>query len=169
MQKYDWLGTIFMLMLPLISFADSSLELTGKVVASPCIVDTSTVNKTVVLGTLQRRDLQTAGEGGDWQDFDLLLTDCPVGTTKVTAVFNGTADTQDVQAWKNTGTSGNMALKIASRDHSTIYASGSSLITSVSTNNRSASFPLSVRMFTPLGNATAGTFLAVMNVEFTWQ
>ena len=62
MLKRKWLASAFMMMLPWLSHADASLTLTGNVVASPCTVDTDTVNKTVDLGTLQRRDLQTAGE-----------------------------------------------------------------------------------------------------------
>ncbi|WP_010431823.1 fimbrial protein [Enterobacter mori] len=169
MHKCKWLGGAFMLMLPLLSFADASLTLSGNVVASPCTIDTDTVNKTVVLGSLQRIDLRTAGEGGEWQDFDLLLTNCPAGTSNVTALLSGTVDSQDATAWKNSGTSGNMALRIASRDHATAYAPGSSLQQSVNISSRSVSFPLSARMFTPQGSATPGTFQSVMNVDFTWQ
>ena len=64
MLKRKWLASAFMMMLPWLSYADASLTLTGNVVASPCTVDTDTVNKTVDLGTLQRRDLQTAGRRG---------------------------------------------------------------------------------------------------------
>lgn len=169
MYKWKWLAGAFMMMLPWLSFADASLMLTGNVVASPCTVDTDTVNKTVELGTQQRRDLQTAGEGGEWQDFDLLLTNCPAGTTKVTATLSGTVDTQDATAWKNSGTSTNMALQIASRDRSQTVAPGNSLAQNVNISTRSATFPLSARMFTPQGSATAGTFQSVMNVDFTWQ
>ncbi|MCK7410046.1 type 1 fimbrial protein [Enterobacter bugandensis] len=169
MHKCKWLAGAFMMMLPWLSFADASLTLSGQVVASPCTVDTDTVNKTVDLGALQRRDLQTAGEGGEWQDFDLLLTNCPAGTTKVTATVSGTPDPQDATAWKNSGTSGNTALRIANRDRSQTVAPGDSLTQNVNISSRSASFPLSARMFTPQGNATAGTFQSVMNVDFTWQ
>lgn len=149
--------------------ADPSITVSGKVVASPCTVDTDTVNKIVDLGSLQRRDLQTAGEGGEWQNFDLLLTNCPAGTTRVTATLSGTPDSDDATAWKNSGTSEKMALRIASRDHSQTVASGDSLDQNVNISTRSASFPLSARMFTPQGSATAGTFQALMNVDFTWQ
>ncbi|WP_336212678.1 fimbrial protein [Enterobacter sp. P82] len=169
MHKCKWLTGAFMMMLPWLSFADASLTLSGQVVVSPCTVDTDTVNKTVDLGTLQRRDLQTAGEGGEWQDFDLLLTNWPAGTTKVRATVSGTPDPQDATAWKNSGTSTNMALRIASRDRSQIVAPGDSLTQNVNISTRSASFPLSARMFTPQGSATAGTFQSVMNVDFTWQ
>lgn len=151
------------------ALADTSISVSGNVVASPCTVDTDTVNKTIDLGTLQRRDLRTAGEGGDWQDFDLLLTQCPAGTTTVTATLSGTVDPQDATAWKNSGTSTNMALRVASRDRSQSFAPGDSLAENVNISTRSVSFPLSARMFTPLGSATAGTFQSVMNVDFTWQ
>ncbi|EKS9201219.1 fimbrial protein [Enterobacter cloacae] len=169
MHKRKWLSGTLMMMLPCLSFADATLTLSGNVVASPCTVDTDTESKMVDLGTIQRRDLQTAGEGGEWQDFDLLLTQCPAGTSKVTATFSGTVDTQDATAWKNSGTSGNMALRIASRDHAIAYAPGNILEENVNISTRSATFPLSARMFTPQGNATAGTFQSVMNIEFTWQ
>lgn len=149
--------------------ADPSISVSGNVVASPCTVDTDTVNKTVELGTAQRQDLQTAGEGGEWHDFDLQLTQCPSGTTRVTATLSGTVDPIDPTAWKNSGTSTNMALRIASRDRSQTVAPGDSLAQDVNISTRSASFPLSARMFTPQGNATAGTFQSVMNVDFTWQ
>ncbi|WP_421512492.1 fimbrial protein (plasmid) [Enterobacter sp. JS8-1] len=169
MHNSKWFAGAFMVMLPWLSFADALLTLNGNVVASPCTVDTDTVNKTVDLGAAQRRDLQTAGEGAEWQDFGLLLTNCPPGTTKVTASLSGTADTQDATAWKNSGTSGNMALRIASSDHATVYALGYILEQNVDISTRSAHFPMSARMFTPQGNATAGTFRSVINVDFTWQ
>ena len=149
--------------------ADPSISVSGNVVASPCTVDAGTVNKTVEFNPLQQRDLQTAGEGGEWQDFDLLLTNCPPGTATVMALLSGTVDAQDATAWKNSGTSSGMALRIASRDHGTTWAPGSNLQQSVNISTHSASFPLSARMFTPQGSATAGTFRSVMNVDFTWQ
>ncbi|MBL7634341.1 MULTISPECIES: fimbrial protein [Atlantibacter] len=149
--------------------ADPLISVTGNVVASPCTVDTNTVNKTVDLGSLQRLDLQNAGEGGDWHDFELLLTNCPLGTVTVKAQLSGTPAPGDATAWQNSGSSGNMALRITSRDHLTIIAPGSSLTSNVNTSNRTASFLLSAKMFTPQGNAVAGSFQSVMNVDFTWQ
>lgn len=154
---------------PLYSHADASMTMSGNVVASPCTVDTGTVNKTVELGSIQRRDVQTAGEGGSWTDFDLLVKDCPAGTSKITAAMTGTADAQDSTAWKNSGTSSNVALRIASRDHNTVYAVNSTMQVNVDTSTRSTTFPLSARMFTPEGSAVAGTFTSVMNVNFTYQ
>ena len=85
----------------------------------------------------------------------------------MTAIVSGTPDTRDATAWKNSGTSDNTALRIASRDRSQTVAPGDSLAQNVNISTRSASFLLSARMFTPQGSATAGTFQSVINVDFT--
>jgi minor fimbrial subunit len=149
--------------------ADPSISLSGNVVASPCTVDTDTVNKTVELGSLNSWEMRTAGAASAWQDFELLLTNCPAGTSTVTATLSGSVDIQDVTAWKNSGTSTNMALRIASRDRTIIYVPGNAMSQNINSSSRSASFLLSARMFTPQGNPSAGTFRSVMNVDFTYQ
>ncbi|MCB5947082.1 fimbrial protein [Enterobacter sp. TCD1-1] len=154
---------------PLITCADTNINVTGQVIASPCVVDTGTVSKVVNLGEDTKQNLINAGDGGVWSDFDLLVQNCPAGTSSVTAKFTGNADTQDPTAWKNSGTSNNVALRIASRDHATTYSVNSTMQVNVDSSTRSSTFPLSARMFTPQGNSTAGTFQSVMNVDFTYQ
>ena len=154
---------------PLITCADTTINVTGQVIASPCVVDTGTVSKVVNLGEDTKQNLINAGDGGVWSDFDLLVQSCPAGTSSVTAKFTGNADTQDPTAWKNSGTSNNVALRIASRDHATTYSVNSTMQVNVDSSTRSSTFPLSARMFTPQGNSTAGTFQSVMNVDFTYQ
>lgn len=63
----------------------------------------------------------------------------------------------------------NMALRIAGRDRSQALTPGNALYQNVNISTRSASFPLSARMYTPQDFVTAGTFQSVMNVELTWQ
>ncbi|MCK6696299.1 fimbrial protein [Enterobacter bugandensis] len=157
------------LTLPLMGIADSNINISGQVIASPCVVDTGTVSKVVNLGEDTKQNLINAGDGGVWSDFDLLVQNCPTGTSSVTAKFTGNADTQDPTAWKNSGTSNNVALRIASRDHATTYSVNSTMQVNVDNSTRSSTFPLSARMFTPQGNSTAGTFQSVMNVDFTYQ
>lgn len=149
--------------------ADTAMNLRGNVVAVPCTVDTDTVNKLVEFAPLQRMDLVNAGTGGEWQDFTLLVNGCPAGTRQVTVKYLGAVDTQDATAWKNSGTATNVALRMTSADHSMTYSNGNTQQIAVNSSTRSASFPLSAKIFTPQGNAGAGTFTAVVNLEFTWQ
>lgn len=160
---------LFLLTLPLMGRTESNINITGQVVTSPCVVDTGTVSKVVDLGQESKQNLINAGDSGIWSDFDLLVRNCPVGTSSVTATFTGNADMQDLTAWRNSGTSYNVALRIASRDHATFYSVNSTMRANIDSSTHSAIFPLSARMFTPQGNSIVGTFQSVMNVDFTYQ
>ncbi|MEI6962441.1 fimbrial protein, partial [Escherichia coli] len=73
-----------------IQAADVTITVNGKVVAKPSTV--STTNGTFYLGDLYSFSLMSAGPASAWHDFALELTNCPVGTARVTASFSGAAD-----------------------------------------------------------------------------
>lgn len=149
--------------------ADTTINIAGKVVASPCTVDTDTVDKQVELGSYYRSQLINAGQATDWRDFSLLLTQCPVGTTSATVTFSGTADSGDATAFINSGSAANVALRLTSADHATTYSNGSSVKADIDASTKKATFPLSARIFTPAGNAGSGSFNSVVSLDFTWQ
>lgn len=70
--------------------ADVTITVNGKVVAKPCTV--STTNATVELGDLYTFSLISAGSTSARHTVALDLSNCPVGTSRVTASFSGTAD-----------------------------------------------------------------------------
>lgn len=146
-----------------------AINIEGKVTASTCEVDASTVDKQVDLGTPSRWQLKTAGQGSEWRDFSLLLNQCPTGITKATVTFAGTPDDQDETAFKNAGEATNVALRLTNANHSTTYGNGSKMQTDIDTTTRKASFPLSARIISPAGNASVGSFNSVINVDFTYQ
>ena len=74
---------------PTLQAADVTITVNGKVVAKPCTV--STVNATVNLGDLYTFSLVSAGAASPWHSVALTLSNCPVGTSRVTASFSGTA------------------------------------------------------------------------------
>ncbi|HEX4503371.1 MAG TPA: fimbrial protein [Scandinavium sp.] len=162
MKIYRCIWMIGLAVLPLMTQADPTINVSGNVIASPCTVDTGTVTKLVELGTVNKQDLPNAGDGGVWSDFDLLVSNCPTGTSKVTAIFTGTPDIEDSTAWKNSGTSSNVALRLSSRDHNTVYSNSSTMLVNVDSTTHKTTFPLSARIFTPKGNVVAGTFASVM-------
>lgn len=149
--------------------ADTAMSVSGNVVAIPCTVDADTVNKLVEFSPLQQSDLVNAGTGGEWRDFSLLIKNCPTGINKVTVKYTGNADLWDSSAWKNMGSAANVALRLTNANHSLNYSNGNIQQISVDTSTRSAEFPLSAKIFTPRGNAKAGTFAAVVGLEITWQ
>ena len=84
------LAAILALASATIQAADVTITVNGKVVAKPCTV--STTNATVDLGDLYSFSLMSAGAASAWHDVALELTNCPVGTSRVTASFSGAAD-----------------------------------------------------------------------------
>lgn len=147
----------------------TAININGNIIASPCNVDTNTVNKTVELGEGSVRDMSVAGAGAEWIDFELMLTKCPAPTVKAIVTFSGTPDVDDATAFKNSADATGIALRLASRDRATTYQNDSTMTQTIDTATHSATFPLSARMFSPKGNPTSGQFAAAVNVSFTYQ
>ncbi|SUW63746.1 putative fimbrial protein SthD [Buttiauxella agrestis] len=146
-----------------------NISVTGRVLASPCVVDTDTVSKQVDLGQAIANNLNQPGGNPIWKDFQLLLTQCPATTQSATATFTGVVDSTDPTAFKNQGTAGNSALQMTNTDHSVIYGNASQMTVAIDNSTRQAIFPLSARIFSPSENATGGTFNAALSVVFTYQ
>lgn len=148
---------------PTLQAADVTITVNGKVVAKPCTV--STVNATVDLGDLYTFSLVSAGSSSSWHSVALNLSNCPVGTSRVTASFSGMADATGY--YKNQGTAGNIQLELQD-DGGTTLNTGAMKEVQVDDATQSASFPLQVRALTVNGGATQGTIQAVINVTYTY-
>ena len=62
--------------------ADSvNIGVTGNIVASPCLFNNGNTNLDINLGNIQASNMVTPGSSSDPVTFDLLFTQCPVGTT----------------------------------------------------------------------------------------
>ena len=143
--------------------ADITITVNGKVVAKPCTV--STTNATVDLGDLYTFSLVSAGAASAWDGVSLDLSNCPVGTSRVTASFSGTADATGY--YKNQGTAGNIQLELQD-DGGTTLNNGATKAVQVDDSTQSARFPLQVRALTVNGGATQGTIQAVISVTYTY-
>ena len=143
--------------------ADITITVNGKVVAKPCTV--STTNATVDLGDLYTFSLVSAGAASAWHGVSLVLSNCPVGTSRVTASFSGTADATGY--YKNQGTAGNIQLELQD-DGGTTLNNGATKSVQVDDSTQSARFPLQVRALTVNGGATQGTIQAVISVTYTY-
>jgi minor fimbrial subunit len=158
-------GWLLMMVLSLAHAADVTITINGKVVAKPCTV--STVSTTVELGDLYTFNLLSAGATSPWHSVTLSLTNCPVGTSKVTATFSGTADSTR-SYYANQGAARNIALQLA--DSSGVnLPNGSSKVVAVSDASQAASLVLQVRAITPGGNVTQGSIQSLINVTYTYS
>lgn len=158
-------GLLLFTSIPMVNAADVTITINGRVVAKPCTVSTTQV--TVDLGDLYTFDLATAGAASSWQPVTLSLINCPVGTSKVTATFSGTADASG-SYYVNQGAAGNIALQLADSGGMNL-PNGSTKIVSVDDTSRAASFVLQVRAITPSGNVTQGSIQSLINVIYTYS
>ena len=145
--------------------ADVTITINGQVVAEPCTITTTTAN--VSLGTLSTSNLQSAGSVSDWKTVALELTDCPVGTSSVTATFTGTSDSTGTY-FLNQGTAGNIAVQLADSSGNNI-TNGGTLTSAVSDSTLATTFNLEVRAVSSAGSATQGSIQSVVDVTYTWQ
>lgn len=154
----------WLLMVSAANAADVDITIIGRVVAKPCTVSTTTT--TVTLGDLYTFDFVSAGAASAWHDVTLSLTACPVGTSKVTATFTGTADSTGY--YKNQGTAKNIQLQLQDSSGNTLNT-GAKRNVPVSDATYSADFPLRVRALSVNGQATQGSINAVINVTYTYS
>lgn len=168
MQRYLYLLILSLLLLVGQANAED-ISIHGRVVDNPCTIDVDTESKQIYLGRPGVGDLKIAGLGTRWVNFELLLIDCPGSLSSVTATFSGEEDVNDARAFKNLGASRNVALQMTNSDHSVIYGNASQKVVALDISTLRAIFPLSARIISPLGNATIGSFNAVVNVDFTYQ
>ncbi len=143
--------------------ADVNITVNGRVVAKPCTIATPTAN--VTLEELYTFNMISPGAASAWHDVILDLTNCPVGTSTVTATFSGTADSTGY--YQNQGTAGNIQLELQDEDGTTLN-NGTLKTLPVDDASQSTRFPLKVRALTVNGGVTQGTIQAVINVTYTW-
>ncbi|CAI2418868.1 MULTISPECIES: fimbrial protein [Serratia] len=149
------------------SLPAAEVTISGRITAMPCTVDAS-VNQTLDLGKVQRRDLQQAGTGSPWKPFSLTLSSCPPSTSTATVTFTGTPDSADSNAFISSGTATGVALQLSKADGSLILANNASLSVTID-SARKAAFPLAARIYSPKGLSGSGTFSSVVQVNLSYQ
>ncbi|TXE51213.1 type 1 fimbrial protein [Serratia ureilytica] len=143
--------------------ADVTITINGRVVAKPCTV--STPSAAVDLGDLFTFNYAQAGAGSPWHPVTLNLTNCPIGTSRVTATFTGTTDSTGY--YKNQGGATNLQLELQDTSGNNLN-NGKTKIVQVNDSNQSATLPLQVRALSVNGNAKQGSIQAVINVTYTY-
>lgn len=144
----------------------ATISITGRITASPCTVDTNTVNQTVDLGKGYSYNM-VSGTGSAWKSFQLTLSKCPNYWTNATVTFTGTAAT-DNGYFANSGSASGVVLQLSNQNHSINYGNGDSMTIPVDAS-RNVTFPLEARMYNPGGEVTGGDFNAAVQVDFTYQ
>jgi len=151
-----------------------TINVTGKVVASPCTFDTANSNLNIDLGEKSAADLANPVSAFTEKAFDLAMKDCPAGTTNVTATFSGTdaADLTNGNAFKNMGTATNVVIQVKPQSGfwaDVSFKNGSTMTSPVNTTAKTATFKLTTRAVTWTGSVSPGTVSASIVADFTYQ
>lgn len=150
--------------------ADTVMNITGNIKASPCTVNTPAGGISVALGNnIQAPTLNAAGMGSPWVGFPINVTGCPAATTAATMTLSGTPDTTQTSMFANTGTATNAQIQLQNVSDSRTLGNGATVIQPVDVSSHSATFNLQARAYTSQGGVMPGTLIGVVLATFTYQ
>ena len=146
--------------------ADSTINITGTVVASPC---TAEAEKNINLGDIDASKLATTGTTSPLVSFSISLTDCPATTTSAIATFSGTASNTDYYA--NTGTAKNVDVELMTSYSSSNMGNGKTMNTGIDATTHAGTFNLKTRVRNDgKGSAvTPGSVSAAIQVSIEYK
>ncbi|HAU3361318.1 TPA: type 1 fimbrial protein [Salmonella enterica subsp. salamae] len=146
-----------------------NIDITGLVVASPCVVNGNNQSLAVNLGdAIQADTLSTSGSSTTWTDATLKLTGCPASTTSFSVTFTGVTDT-DADYYKNTGTATNLKLELTDETGSAVYKNGAKL-ENVAIPGTTHAYDLKMRARAMSnGSVMPGTIVGQVQATFTYQ
>lgn len=147
--------------------SDVTITVNGRVVAKPCTVSTTDVF--INFGNLSAYQFSTPQSSSEWKSFNLQLTNCPVGTSRVTTTFSGTPD--NINYFANVATADPASnIQIELQDsNSTLLKNGSSKYVSINDSSKSIDIPMRVRLVSLNGGATQGAIQSEITVTYQYQ
>ncbi|EGF0297514.1 type 1 fimbrial protein [Salmonella enterica] len=158
------------MLFPALSQAGNTvIDITGKVVASPCVINSGEPTLAVNIGNdIQADSLSTAGSASAWKDFTLKVSNCPSSTTSFNVTFSGTPDT-DANYYRNTGDATNLAVELATTNDKTSLKNGTALKNLIiDTSTRGYDLLMSARAVSK-GNVMPGSIASQVQLTFTYQ
>ncbi|AYN26260.1 S-fimbrial adhesin protein [Buttiauxella ferragutiae ATCC 51602] len=150
-----------------------NINVTGRILPTPCVVDPGSVSQNINFGQLLGTDLRTAGSASAWVPFTVKLINCPAALVTATVTFQGTPYPTDATLYQNATSSGsatNMAIQMVDNSNRTLAKGNSTTMTSnIDPTLRTATFGLAARVITPGGNVGSGAINSVVTMTFTYQ
>ncbi|WP_075182350.1 fimbrial protein [Pantoea sp. 1.19] len=115
--------------------ADGTIQFTGNITDTACVVETASSSQTVALGTVASTAFSSAGSTAGAKPFTINLSNCPAAVTSAAVRFDGSLNTANssILALNSGEDAANVGVAIYEQDSSTLIPIGSD----------SASFPLS--------------------------
>lgn len=163
------LAGLYILTSPLVMAADTStVNITGNVIASPCVVDATNSVMSVNLDDIQATALSGTNSSSLWKTFSITLTTCPASTTNVDMTLSGTQDPQDPLRYKNTGTATKLSIELT--DNAGVnLGNGKKSTVAVNASTKQAVFTLKTRAYSTAGSVMPGTIIGTVLATFTYR
>ncbi|QGU12669.1 type 1 fimbrial protein [Leclercia sp. J807] len=150
--------------------ADTQLNITGTIKASPCKIDVPAGGVNVDLGqNIMAGDLSEAKSATEWKPIAIAVSECPATTSKVTMALSGTADTDEPDMYKNNGTAEQVQIQLQNTASGQALGNASTLVQDVESTSKGTTFNMQARAYSSKGNATPGSILGVVQLTFTYQ
>lgn len=154
--------------------AETTLSVSGNVVASGCDVDTGSVDQKVKIGTFSAKDFPTVGSTSAFKAMNIDLSNCYGKLTSIQVKFTGVPDADDptLLALTDTGSGGTMAsgigVELLDNGGKTIpFNTNSPQTFELDEGNNTLSFLL--RYKSTRYPVTSGEASAVMYFDLTYQ
>lgn len=142
-----------------------TVNITGKVIASPCIVDTVNSDLNVNLGDIEASTMSNSGQVSTIIPFQVVLKSCPAATSNATVSFSGTEDTAAPGRYLNTGVATNVAVEVL--QNGVLIPPGSN-INQVVQSDRTVIYSLQSRAYAK-SQVTPGSIIATVQMTFSYQ
>lgn len=143
--------------------ADSvNVNVTGNIVASPCIFNGGNNTLDINLGNLQASNMATPGSTSDPVPFSLPFTRCPAGTRSVTVSFTGNPDPiAGADYYMNSGSATNVAIAMSEAATGALKGTGTSITQTIAAD-RTVTMAMQAVVKSVTGGATPGSISAVV-------
>ena len=149
--------------------ADTVLNITGNIKASPCTISLPSGGMNVDLGQkILASSMAEAGSSSDWKPFSIALTACPASTSEATMTVNGTPDETESDMYANTGSATQVQIQLQTSD-GTALGNAAQKVQNIDTPTRSTTFDMRARAYSAQGKVTPGTIVGSVQVTFTYQ
>ncbi|HDR2860156.1 TPA: type 1 fimbrial protein [Enterobacter asburiae] len=138
------------------------IQITGDIVASPCIFNGGDNNLNVNLGDIYASNMATPHSQSVPVDFALRFTQCPAGTRSVDVQFSGVTDPVAGDGYyKNSGTAGHVAIGLQDLLTGNAVGSGTRINRPVDTD-KTITLDMKAWVYSTEGAVTPGTINSVV-------
>lgn len=104
-----------------------NIDITGKVIASPCEVNGGNDSLSIDLGdSIRAGDIFEPGSGSEWKQAELVLI-CPPSARLFNVIFTGISDDDEPAYYKNTGTAQRVMVELTDTKSETAFKNGTTL------------------------------------------